>query len=263
MDLKNYTLGRGRVFFDAFAAGTKTTTGERYLGNTPAFNFASESEELEHYDSDDGIRVKDDSVILQLDRSASFTTDNVSAENLSLWLLGDQNALVQAAAPGSTSTLTGVKKSHYYQLGRTTGNPAGVREISNVSVTDDDPTPNVISTDNYTVDLTLGRVYIKDDAPDIVDGTTNLIVTYDVAASTRSQIITASTGLLEGAMRFISTNPKGTQRDYFMPYVQIRPDGDFALKGDDWQQISFNVEILKLDDTTEALYADGRAVVTP
>ena len=43
-----------------------------------------------------------------------------------------------------------------------------------------------------------------------------------------------------------------------MPYVKISPNGDYALKGDEWQQIPFNIEILKKTGF-EALYSDGRA----
>jgi hypothetical protein len=45
--------------------------------------------------------------------------------------------------------------------------------------------------------------------------------------------------------------------DYLMPYVRLSPNGDFALKSDEWQQLSLNVEILKLADY-ERIYVDGR-----
>lgn len=261
---KNYTLGRGKVYFDAFAPGTRTITGERYLGNTPEFGFAISAENLDHFDSDEGLRVKDDSVLLQLDRTASFTTDNIAPKNLALWFLGSESALVQASQTGQTSTLVGVQKGLFYQIGRTTSNPAGARAITSVTVTDNaTPTPNNIpAANNYTVDLALGRIFIHEDAAAITNGMT-LIVTYNVSASTRSRIVTAQNATLEGAMRFIAANPKGAQFDYFMPYVRLTPTGDFALKTDEWQVIGFDVEVLKLDATTEAIYVDGRAVVTP
>jgi len=46
-----------------------------------------------------------------------------------------------------------------------------------------------------------------------------------------------------------------------MPYVKLMPNGDFALKGDEWQQLSFNIEVLK-KGTLEAVYMDGRAVAS-
>ena len=75
---KNYTLGRGRLYFDKFVIGTKTKTGQRYIGNTTEINLTSDSEALEHFDSDAGIRQKDMSVLLSLSRTGSFITDNIS-----------------------------------------------------------------------------------------------------------------------------------------------------------------------------------------
>jgi hypothetical protein len=40
--------------------------------------------------------------------------------------------------------------------------------------------------------------------------------------------------------------------------VRLSPNGEYALKGDEWQQMSFNLDIQKLNDTTESIYVDGR-----
>jgi len=56
----------------------------------------------------------------------------------------------------------------------------------------------------------------------------------------------------------VATNPKGVLLDYYMPYVRLSPNGEYALKGEEWQQIGFNLDIQKLDDTTESIYVDGR-----
>ena len=42
-----------------------------------------------------------------------------------------------------------------------------------------------------------------------------------------------------------------------MPYTEISPNGEFALKGEEGSQIPFNIEILKLT-AYEAIYIDGR-----
>ena len=88
----------------------------------------------------------------------------------------------------------------------------------------------------------------------------NVEVDYDIRAATFSRIITASEGTIEGALRYISDNPEGDNFSFFWPDVKITPNGDFALKGDDWQTIPFNVEILKKNDATEACYITGRPV---
>ena len=68
----------------------------------------------------------------------------------------------------------------------------------------------------------------------------------------------SSSNSVYGALRFVADNPKGDNRDYYFPYVKLAPDGDYALKGDEWQQISFSFEVLKKASNIEAVYVDGR-----
>ena len=253
--MPNYVLGRGKVFFDPFVAGTQTRTGERYLGNTPEFNVNIASELLDHFNSDEGVRTKDDSVTLEITRTGSLIVDDISADNLALFLLANKSTHSQASGTAVTSTFTDVYRDRYYQLGQTASNPGGDRNVTNVTITA--PGGLVLGTD-YTVDLALGRVYLTPAASSIVDGTTDLTVTYDRPAQTRDLIVTSSLVSAEGAMRFVSANPKGLQRDIYLPYVKLTPNGDFALKGDEWQQISLNVEILLLNSNTQAIYVNGR-----
>ena len=85
----NYVVGRGRLFFNQFAVGTKTLSGgSRYLGNSPELSLSQDEEKLDHYNSDSGLKVKDASVSLQNDQSGSFSLDDISAENLALWFRG-------------------------------------------------------------------------------------------------------------------------------------------------------------------------------
>lgn len=264
---KNYTLGRGRVFFDRFPSNVVVDaltrgSGERYLGNTPEFVTNSTSEDLDHFSSEGGVRTKDDSVQLQLDRAGSFITDNISADNVALFFLGEASTLTQAAATGVIDNLLDVGRGRFLQLGVTPANPPGVRNVSNVVITKGPGfTTTVAASGNYQVDEALGRIYIEPNAAGIDDGD-DLRVTYDTAASTRSRVVSGSQAIY-GSLRFVADNPKGENRDYFYPYVKLSPDGDYNLKGDEWQQIGFTFEVLKKASNVEAVYVDGRAVVTP
>ena len=252
---KQYTLGRGRLYFDAFLPNTKTKTGERYFGNTPSLSLTIESETLDHFDSDAGVRVKDDSVLLQLNRTGAFVTDNIDPENVALFLLGQASTLVQAAASAQTYAINDVKKDRYYQIGSSAANPPGLRSLTNF-VLKKGITPLVLNTD-YTVDLELGRVEILATGATVVEGD-DLTAEFDVAAKNRTRIITSANATVDGALRFVATNPKGALLDYYMPYVRLSPNGEYALKGEEWQQIGFNLDIQKLDDITESIYVDGR-----
>lgn len=254
----NYTLGRGELWVAMFLAGTQTPGGERYIGNSPEFSANIENENLDHFNSDRGIREKDESIALQTNRTASFITDNIHPENLAMYFLGSASKLAVSAATVTGETISSVVKGLTYQLGGATG--SGARNLdqhtvgTNIVVKDDAgvPTTYVEGTD-YTIDMVRGRMEILSTGT-IASGT-NLVIDYKVKATTRDRIISGSKAV-EGTLRYISYNPAGKQFDWFMPWVKISANGDHALKGDEWQQIPFSVEILRKSGM-EAVYIDG------
>lgn len=247
---KNYTLGRGRLYFDKFLTGTKTKTGQRYLGNTPEINMTSDSETLDHFDSDAGIRVKDASVLLSLNRTGSFITDHINPANLALFFLGDESVVSQAAVTAVADSYVSVVLGQRYQIGVTAGTPAGVRNVTTFTITG--KTVNV----DYTLDAATGGVVFLATGT-IVAGST-VAATYSTTLTSYNRVVTAASSQVYGALLYIANNPVGENFDYYWPYVAIKPDGDFALKGDEWQQVGFGFEALKLDDATEVLYINGR-----
>ena len=50
MPTPNYTLGRGKVYFARFTAG-QTPGPFRYVGNSPEFSLAVETEMLDHFNA--------------------------------------------------------------------------------------------------------------------------------------------------------------------------------------------------------------------
>lgn len=260
MATNNYTLGRGELHFGQYLPNTQTPQGERYLGNTPELGFTAEQEELSHYSSDRGVRIKDESVLLQLDYSGTFITDNISPENLALFFLGESLTSTLSQATGETEEFEKVARGLTYQLGVSDSTPSGVRKVANVVVEISGGATLVAGTD-YVVDADLGRLTLLEGSSSIVDGTTDIEVTYDIVANSRSVVISRSM-TIEGSLRFIAHNPAGQNLDYFMPWVKITPNGDFQLKGDDWQALSFNLEILK-KGSLESVYIDGRPYTTP
>lgn len=262
---KNYTLGRGRLYFDRFSAaqisaGITASTmgeGERFFGNVPEVSMTSSEENLEHFQSTGGIRVKDDSVTLQLDRTGSFTTDNIDIANLALLFLADGvGSITQSSVTAATYVIAAAKRGRFYQIGATSSLPTGVRKVSNVVVKKGASfVTTVTASGNYEVDEDLGRVYILPAAADIPDNT-EIQITYDAAAGTREQVISKSQAIY-GALHWVSENPKGTQRDALMPYVKLSPDGDYNLVGDDWAAMSFTFEILQKGNLG-GVYIDGR-----
>lgn len=247
----NYTLGRGEIFFGRYIDGTSVPEGERYLGNTPEFSITLEPEMLDHYSSDRGIREKDDSVTLQINRTGSMTCDNIDPENLAILVMGETAIITEAGTAVTAETVTSsAKKGMWYQLGTSTSNPSGVREVSAV-VLDDGTDPFVAGTD-YVLDADMGRFQV------VSDNMAGKAVVADYTPAAKSRIRVISKGdTIEGSLRFIAKNPKGQQFDYYMPWVKLTPNGDFAIKAEEWQTIPFNLEILK-PANSEAIYIDGR-----
>lgn len=247
----NYVVGKGRVLFNRFLDGTKTPTGERYLGNTPEFTLSQSEETLDHFDADGGLRVKDASVTLSQDTSGGITCDNISAENLALWWLGDvAPTTIAANAQAITEVFAHVLQGTYLQLGATSAMPQGAGNVTGVTVSVGGQ--QIAALNNWEVDLNAARLYVLPNAPGIPKGSA-VSVTYTQGAYSAEQVIAKGRSLY-GSLRFIATNPVGTKRDAFMPYVKIAPDGDYSLKGEDWQTMSFSLDILKLNTVTERVY---------
>ena len=251
----NQSIGRGKVYVANFKTGTHTPESWRYLGESPSFSINIQSDKLELFSSDSGVRVKMKSVTLQTNRTGSLVLNDINNENLALFFFGSQTTLAQTSATAQTETFTAVKKGYYYQIGITSGNPTGVRSVSNVVVTVSS-VAKTLGTD-YTVDATRGTIYIPDTST-IADAST-MVVTYDRAAVSRKQVISGTTEV-EGALRYVADNPEGEDNDFYMPYVKVSANGDFNLKGDNWLELPLTLEIL--EDTAyskSAIYIDGQA----
>ena len=263
----NYTLGRGEIYFARKDLVTGALGGERYLGNTPAANLTAEEEKLEHFSSDRGIRVKDKTVTLQVNYTGTLEVDNIDYENVALFFLGETENLTVARTTVASEqvgvTGVGVEKGMFYQLGMSAANPAGAKGIifpgsaGTAFTLTNAGTPLVHGTD-FVVNAELGRVEILDTSTAVDDGDI-LTASYTVAASTRRRVISGSTAVT-GSLRYVAYNPEGEQIDYYMPSVTLSPNGDFALKSDEWQVIPFNIDVTKRDADTAAIYGEGRAI---
>lgn len=254
-----YVLGRGKIFFDRFADNTKTSiAGERRLGNCPSLAYTSSVDSLDHYNSEGGQKTKDASADLQKNTTGSFSCDNISSENVALFVGGSVSALSQTAATGLTENIK-ITKDRYYQLGKSSSNPSGLRNLASLVVTATVGGTTYAAT-NYEVDYAKGRVYIKPDATLVDD--TEYTFTYNTVVATRNRVVSGNSSVY-GALRFVADNEQGKDRDHYFPYVKLTPNGDFNLIGDEWSIANFNLEILKLDDNTQAIYIDEQGVVTP
>lgn len=251
----NYVLGRGKIYFDTFAPGTTNLTGERFIGNAPEFNLTVETESLEHFKSTEGLRIRDRNVTTQVTYSGAVTADDIQRENLAAFFLGETSTRSVSSDTGVTETFNGVKTGRTYQIGRDASNIAGLRDVTVQTVEQSGGGTSHSAGTDYEVDSTTGRITILEGGG-ISDGD-DIDVTYDVAAYSIYETISKA-NVVEGAVRFISANGIGEQMDYFIPRTLIRPNGDFSLIGEEWQQVGFSLDIGKLNDSTPEVLVNGR-----
>jgi len=253
---QNYTLGRGKVSFSRFKTGTRTPIGFKYIGNTPEFSLTIESENLDHFSSDEGIREKDDSVPLEVTRTGSLTTDSIRPDNIAYFFFGTKEIVTQLAVAAADEVFTDVEVGTQLKLGVTASNPAGYFGIDAETLTVMiGAVPAVLGTD-YTVNSKLGTVTLLEGGT-IVNGD-DVTINFAVLPSTRDRVISGSTPV-EGAMLYEALNPKGTNYHYYLPYVKVTPNGDYNLKGDEWQTLPLSIEVLK-PEVGEAILMNGDPV---
>lgn len=254
--MPNYTIPKGKIYFD-------DGTGEEYLGNTPGADLSVEATSLDHYSAESGIREKDDTALVEINRKLAITADDISVGNWSRFIIGSIGSITQTAVAVVDAVLGAValgkvQQGRYYQLGVTSGNPSGVRDVTGVTIKVGAAT-KTLGTD-YTLDATLARIYIVPGGGIANDDI--VLESYTPVAGSREQVVSASAASTAGALRFVADNPKGTNRDIFLPSVNLKPSGTAKLKGEqaEFMQLSFEIEILKKDATTGAVYIDGRNV---
>lgn len=250
-----YAIPRGRVYFDPFDANG-LPTGEIPLGNCPGFTFTAETEKAEHFSSESGLAEKDAALIVKVNRTGSLTCDNFSLDNLALFVSGTKETQSQSAADVLDEAHT-VSPGRIYQLGVSDSAPAGVRNITDVVVTNSAGTTTYVAGTDYNTDLDLGRLQIITGGA--IAAATAIKVDYKTTLKSWQRVKSGATAEVSGSLRVIASNASGTNRDWFMPKVTLTPSGEIPIiqEGTDFTSMEFGVEVLKAANR-EALYIDGR-----
>lgn len=235
MDPTKLTLGSGEVYFDRFLPGTRTGEGERYIGNTTDFIVDRKLGHTESRKSERGVSVKAFKAASSEDVSISFTTDNMSDDNLADWVGGSVGATSVSGLAAQAETFT-VVPGRFYQLGLTLFPGVGASNIFGMSVKVD----GQFMTDWY-MDEVSGRIGVPLHRTDLTGE--SMLVEYEVRTSTAVSI-KPSMKNISGSLRFISRNLRGPQMNYFFPHVLLKPRDHLSLKGNDWRTLGFEADSL-------------------
>ena len=244
MALKEYTLGRGRIHV-AELDSDQEPGDYRYIGNTTEFNFTTETEQLTLTNPDEGINEVIQTVQTSITRTGTLTVDDIQDENLALFLFGDAEALnVNADSSDQTLTLNASTvarlisrrdNGEWVPIGVSASNPVGHRNLTKLALA------GLTANTDYEVDLKRGMFKLLNTSA-VGNLNSTLEITYKRAADTTIQI-TSGTEAKVASIKFFQNNPKGKNRDYTFPVVNLSPNGDLQLKGDEWQAISFSLDI--------------------
>lgn len=253
----SYMIPRGRATFNPENPSGELT-GEIPFGNCPGFSFSTETEKAEHFSSEAGLAQKDASIIVKITRTGKLTCDNFSTDNVALFVAGTKSTHTQASATVTDEAHT-VLPGRLYQLGATSSNPAGVRDISIVTVKSDDGSTTYTAGTDYNLDLALGRLQIIADGTSTITTSTVIKVGYTAASKTWEQVKSGASAEVRGALRVVSDVASGTNRDWYFPDVVLSPSGDLPIiqEGTEFVTMEFELDILK-PANAEALYIDGR-----
>lgn len=231
-------LGRGEVYFDRFSLGTNRGEGERYVGNTTAFDLRRRLNVIDRYGSTNGVRGVISSEVIEDGYEGQFTTDHIDLGNVSIWFGGQSDFDITKPLVPITEQFT-VKKERWYQLGKSYNN-VGVRDVRNVLAE-----KNGVAIDlnnSILLDNERGRIFVPIDSA-LSDGD-EISVSFSWGMN-YCHAFTANVRLIEGSLRFIAKNVVGDNRDLFLPHVSVKPANNYSLKGDSWQTLSFDIETLK------------------
>lgn len=245
------TLGRGEVYFHK-----EGDVGERYIGNTPSFQIARSIERLEVQRAYSGRKHLGRSKVISESIDVKMVTDHMSRENVDLWLTSDG---VPTYAGDEFLTFTEnvlMGRGRFYQLGGSVI-PGGYQFVDS-AVLRIAGVKMVLGVD-YLFDRDKGRIQILSDAP-MLDSAKTVSVTFIKRPSLTS--VTAVEGReIYGSLRYIAKDPYGPRVDYWFPQVRITPKGAVDLKGDEFRQLQFDIEAVRLGPASALLYAlqDGQA----
>ena len=233
---ENYTIGGLRFFFDELISGVYQ--GYLYLGNVVTGGLTPTVDNLDHFTSKSGKRLKDRRVTREVSMAFNLTLDepNVTAMNLFMFGAGVTQvvaapATAVAAQPIVLSDLEGVLLPQ-----------KGATAIVVTNVTD--PGPLVLNTD-YTVEDVLGYKRIKRITASVDSANGDVCtVAYTYDAPARRTFKPATRTLREGRAYVQGVSDIGNEFEYQIPKCSLAPSGDFSFNDQDWSQFQFALEIL-------------------
>ena len=264
----NTLIGAGECFIDVL---DEKVRGERYLGDTSSGVLRIESEEITVVAGDGATPRALARVVSNIVRSFEVNLQDLSPENLALFVLGDDGVQKDAAtrvARNSPDAKMTVEQGRWYQLGVNANCPAGCGSVKkdDFSVHNSENTGNAFYTattfhpdgrvkvvGDYTLDDKAGRMYIEPGKR--ITASNPIYVAHVPVAQTLKTVVASAHKQIKATFRYVENATQGRGNNYYAPEAIIRPGGDLALKDRTAaQSLTLIVDVLQADGTVAPLY---------
>lgn len=235
--MSDYVVSRGKLYWSR-----PGEDGESYLGNSPGFKMAIASATLKIIDSEEGVLVQRDSVLVSSYSTLSLTLDAISNDNFGLYFGSTGDFIEEEPAAGSMTIRA--KAGKLYKLPVTAVVTLGVKY-------------GMVDIDlgsNFRFDPAFGILEVNRYPPDLYEGQ-ELTIEYQSGRTTRKEVGSTITPQY-GSIRYIEDNIVGTNRMFFFPSVIMMPDGTLDLKSMNWRELDFKVEVLAPVQVTSSRLTD-------
>jgi hypothetical protein len=243
----NLYVGKGEIFLDRFDADGNPT-GELHLGNCRSLSIVFNDEVIESFNHMDAAAGLYKRTIKSRIPVLSIVGEEFTPEIMAIIQRGDLATLSQVG-----STVTGQVITASATLGR--WYKALHRGLSAVSVTQGDYT--LVSGEDYDLDATSGRIYLKPESELIVEGDP-IEIDYTYASMTKRVVRAGVSNSITGSIRFKGDPSEGPVREIEVWKADLTPEGEIGLITDEYGTWSLNASVLsdKVNHPNEPYYRE-------
>lgn len=249
--MANYVFGSGRVFIGPEGA----LSGFIFLGNVPSLDLSYEKTSLAiQAPNASGVLEHVSDQVTAVAGSAQMVVDDLTDTALELLFGQALTTATQGVSAESGYAIPSAIPGYTYQLGATSANPTGHKNVSSV-VVGGAGAPYFDGID-YSFDAEKGRITILQGGS-ISEGD-SLTVDYNAGQSEWSRAVPGALDVRR-AVYFEADNQKGINRDLLIPVASIRSTSPLPLIADNLSSMQFDINV-KLPSQGDSLYLDGRPV---
>jgi hypothetical protein len=239
-DEQYYTISKGKLLFQQNGVG-----GYEDLGNITELKITEEVEKKEHYESRTKAAKRDDVTGIRTKAGGSFILDSIHKDNLEKWFLGDKTETTQSSATASTFNIASMEAGKWYEIDEKVN-------VSNLEVKDSTETATYTEGTDYEINYEAGLI-MAIPGGGISDNDEIHITSFDVAETKITTINSAKYTDKRGRVLFIADPLKGEIND-IKGYATIIPSGEYSVIGEDYIQISFDIDFIAHVDYKPGLF---------